>query len=200
MAADHSSCPATAAALLPLPKGWDRAQAGTGSRRGRACSGGRGAVETHPRDHSITESGRLEKTSQIMKSNCHPNTPTPAKPCPEVPHRHLFQPLQGWGLPHCPGQPGPTPDHSFSKEIFPHIQPKPPLTQLEAMASRLLTGYLGNRPPFTLQPSPTQGQCWEQQALLPRGLSWARAPHFPRASLRGSEGPTTLLSPAMSSQ
>ena len=36
-------------------------------------------------------------------------------------------PLQGWGLHHCPGQPGPTPDHSLSKEIFPNIQSKPPL-------------------------------------------------------------------------
>jgi len=31
-------------------------------------------------------------------------------------HIHtVFEPLQGWGLPHCPGQPGPTPDHSFSE-------------------------------------------------------------------------------------
>jgi len=27
----------------------------------------------------------LEKTSKIIKSNHHPNTTTPAKPCPEVP-------------------------------------------------------------------------------------------------------------------
>jgi len=35
------------------------------------------------------------------------------------------------------------PDHSFSKEIFPNVQSKPPLTQLEAIASCLITGYLG---------------------------------------------------------
>jgi len=35
------------------------------------------------------------------------------------------------------------PDHSFSKEIFPNIQSKPPLTQLEAIASRPITSYLG---------------------------------------------------------
>jgi len=40
--------------------------------------------------HRIIESLRLEKTSKIIKSNCHPNTPTPAKPCPEVPHAHGF--------------------------------------------------------------------------------------------------------------
>jgi len=35
------------------------------------------------------------------------------------------------------------PDHSFSKEIFPNIQSKPPLTHLEAIASRPITSYLG---------------------------------------------------------
>ena len=38
----------------------------------------------------ITEPLRLEKTSKIIRSNRHPNTPTPAKPCPEVPHPHGF--------------------------------------------------------------------------------------------------------------
>jgi len=46
-----------------------------------------------------------------------------------------FLNLQGWGLNHCPGQPGPMPDHSFCKDIFPNILSKPPLTQLEAIAS-----------------------------------------------------------------
>jgi len=35
------------------------------------------------------------------------------------------------------------PDHSFSKEIFPDIQSKPPLTQLEATASHPITSCLG---------------------------------------------------------
>jgi len=35
------------------------------------------------------------------------------------------------------------PDHSFSKEIFLNIQTKPPLTQLEAISSHPITGYLG---------------------------------------------------------
>jgi len=30
----------------------------------------------------------LEKTSKIMKANCHPNPTMPAKPRPEVPHLH----------------------------------------------------------------------------------------------------------------
>jgi len=32
---------------------------------------------------------------------------------------------------------------SFGKEIFPNIQSKPPLTQLEAIASRPVASYLG---------------------------------------------------------
>jgi len=35
------------------------------------------------------------------------------------------------------------PDHSFSKEISPNIQFKPPLTQLEAIFSRPIASYLG---------------------------------------------------------
>jgi len=38
----------------------------------------------------IIKSLRLEKTSKITKSNHQPNTTTPAKPCPEVPHLHVF--------------------------------------------------------------------------------------------------------------
>ena len=54
-----------------------------------------------------------------------------------------FEPLQGWGLPHCPGQPVPVPDHSASKDIFPNIQSKPPLTQLEAISLHPTMSYLG---------------------------------------------------------
>jgi len=38
----------------------------------------------------ITEPLRLEKTSKIIKSNRQPNTTTPTKQCPEVPHLHVF--------------------------------------------------------------------------------------------------------------
>jgi len=34
-------------------------------------------------------------------------------------------------------------DHSSSEEIFPNIQSKPPLMQLEAIASRPIASYLG---------------------------------------------------------
>jgi len=39
---------------------------------------------------SHTESLRLEKASKIITSSHHPNPTTPAKPCPQVPHPHLF--------------------------------------------------------------------------------------------------------------
>ena len=51
--------------------------------------------------------------------------------------------LQGWWLHHLPGQPVPMPDYSLSKEIFPNIQSKPPLMQLEAIASHPIASYLG---------------------------------------------------------
>ena len=67
-------------------------------------------------------------------------TVDPTSPCllNHVPKCHIctfFEHLQGWWLHHCHGQPVPMPDHSFSKEICPNIQSKPPLMQLEAIAS-----------------------------------------------------------------
>jgi len=47
------------------------------------------------------------------------------------------------GTPPLPGQPVPVPDHSLSKDIWPNIQSKPPLTQLEPIASRPIASYLG---------------------------------------------------------
>jgi len=75
----------------------------------------------------------------------------------------FFEPLHGWGLNHCPGQPVPMPDHSFSKEIFPNIKPKPPLTQPEAISSRPIAGYLGDQHPphYTL----LAGSCRERYGL-----------------------------------
>jgi len=49
--------------------------------------------------------------------------------------------------------------NSFSKEIVPSIQPKLSLTQLEAIASCPLTGYLGEHLPYYTLLS---GSCREQ--------------------------------------
>ncbi|KAK4814190.1 hypothetical protein QYF61_012427 [Mycteria americana] len=48
----------------------------------------------------------------------------------------------GWRLNHFPGQPVPMLDNPFGEEIFPNIQSKPPLAQLEAIFSRPITCYL----------------------------------------------------------
>jgi len=55
----------------------------------------------------------------------------------------FFRHLQGWRLNHVPRKTIPMSDHSFSKDIFPHIQSKPPLMQLEAIASCPVSRYLG---------------------------------------------------------
>jgi len=49
-----------------------------------------------PLNNRITESLTLEKTSKIMKSNCHPKTTMSAKPCPDVPHLHVFWTPPRW--------------------------------------------------------------------------------------------------------
>ena len=73
-------------------------------------------------------------------------TVNPTPPCllNHIPKCHIcmfFEHLQGWWLYHLPGQPIPMLDHSFSKDIFPNIQFKLPLTQLEVIASRPITCY-----------------------------------------------------------
>ncbi|KAK4809866.1 hypothetical protein QYF61_021326 [Mycteria americana] len=68
-------------------------------------------------------------------------------------HVGPFRNLMGWGLHHCPGQPGPMLDNPFSEEKFPHIQSRPPLAQLEAISSRPITCDLGEETdPTSLQP------------------------------------------------
>ena len=52
-----------------------------------------------------------------------------------------------------PGQPVPVPDHSSGEEIFPNIQPEPPVVQLEAITSRVVAVTWEQRPtPTSLQP------------------------------------------------
>jgi len=87
--------------------------------------------------------GKREANHRIIgwKRPLRSSSPTihPTPPCllNHVPKCHIytfFEHLQGWGLHHCTGQPGPMPEHSFSEAISPNIQSKPSLTQLEAIA------------------------------------------------------------------
>jgi len=78
------------------------------------------------------------------------------------------------------------PDHSFSKEIFPNVQSEPPLTQLEAIASRPVAGYWGEETNTRLttassqvspQPSPDYKHLELYLALWTRLHKAAWAPH-----------------------
>jgi len=95
----------------------------------------------------------------------------------------FFEHLQGWGLNHLPGQPVPMPDHSFSEEIFPNIQlkpcvsniqskppPKPPLLvshtwgepgapSTQDISKLVITRFQVQEPAFK-RPSSCSLQCW----------------------------------------
>ena len=52
--------------------------------------------------YGIIESLRLEKTSKIIKPNCQPTTTAPTRPCPVVPHLHVFWIHSGMVTPPLP--------------------------------------------------------------------------------------------------
>ena len=45
-----------------------------------------------------------------------------------------------------PRQPVPAPDDSFGEEIFPHVQPEPPMAQFKAIPSCPIASYTGGQP------------------------------------------------------
>ncbi|KAK4807134.1 hypothetical protein QYF61_018475 [Mycteria americana] len=98
-------------------------------------------------NHRTTESqNRIGWKRPLRSSSPTINLTLPRPPLHHV-SKHLIQTsfkyLQGWRLNHFPGQPVPMLDNPFSEEIFPNIQSKPPLVQLEAISSRPITCYLG---------------------------------------------------------
>jgi len=127
----------------------------------------------------------LEKTSKIIKSNHHPNTTMPTKPYPEVPHVYVFWTPPGQWLYHCPGQPLPTSGYSLSKEIFPNIQSKPPLMQLEAISSYPIASYLGEETNTHLTTASFQVVV-ESNTVSPQPpLLQTKQPQFPQPLLIG---------------
>jgi len=89
-------------------------------------------------------------------------------------HIHtVFEHLQGQWLHHLPGQPIPIHHHSFSEEIFLHIQSELPVVQLEAIHSHPITATQEKRPaPASLQ-SPFRESCETCRILfLPFPLSF----------------------------
>ena len=115
----------------------------------------------------IIESLRLEKTSKIIQPN---HQPIPTMPLSHFPQCHIhtvLEHLQGWWLYHLSGQPVPMYYQSFGEEIFPNIQPEPPLVQLKAITSYCITVTWKKRPtsPFHIL---FLGSCREWW-----GLPWA---------------------------
>jgi len=97
----------------------------------------------------------------------------------------FFEHLQGWGLHHFPGQPVPMPDHSCSKEIFPNIQSKPPLAQLEAISSRPITRYLGEETNTCLTTTSFQVAVDSSKVFPQPPLLQTKQPQFPQLLLPG---------------
>jgi len=72
------------------------------------------------------------------------------------------------------------PDHSFSKDIVPNIQSKPPLTQLEAIASHPIASYLGEETNTRLTTTSFQ----ESDKISPQPpLLQTKQPQFPQPLL-----------------
>ncbi|KAK4823317.1 hypothetical protein QYF61_000919 [Mycteria americana] len=90
----------------------------------------------------------------------------------------------GWCLHHLSGQRVPMLDHLFSKEIFPNIQSKPLLTQLEAISSRPITSYLGEEINTHLS-TPSFQVVVESNKVSPQPpFLQAKQPQFPQPLLR----------------
>jgi len=77
------------------------------------------------------------------------------------------------------------PDYSFLEEIFPNIQSKPPLTQLEAISSCPITSYLGEETSFQVVvesdkffPVPSLLQTKQAQFPQPLFLNFLRNKDF----------------------
>ncbi|KAK4819760.1 hypothetical protein QYF61_010895 [Mycteria americana] len=97
----------------------------------------------------IESQNRIGWKRPLRSSSSTVNPALPSPPLHHVPQHHIytaFQYLQGWGLNPFPGQPGPVLDSPFGEEIFPHIQSKPPLVQLEAVVVE--SDEVSPQPPF----------------------------------------------------
>jgi len=97
----------------------------------------------------------VEKAAEVARSGRRPAPPCLIDRLLKCHVWAVFEPPQGWRLHRRPGQPVPMPEHFLSEEIFPNTQSKPPLMQLEAIASHPVTRYLGEetnpaspQPPF----------------------------------------------------
>ena len=116
---------------------------------------------------------RIIKVGKDLWDHLVQSLPCPLNHVPQC-HIHTFlEHLQGQWLHHLPGQPIPIHHHSFSEEIFLHIQSELPVVQLEAIHSHPITATQEKRPaPASLQ-SPFRESCETCRILfLPFPLSF----------------------------
>ena len=133
-----------------------------------------------------SENHRIIGWKGPLRSSSPTTNPTPPCLLNPVPKGHIhtvFEPLQGWGLHHCPRQPGSRPDHSFSEEVFPNLQSEPPLMQLEAIASRPIAGYWGEETNPCLTTPSCQGVVESEKVSPQPPLLQTEQPQLPQLLL-----------------
>ncbi|KAK4812344.1 LOW QUALITY PROTEIN: hypothetical protein QYF61_017121 [Mycteria americana] len=87
---------------------------------------------------------------------------------------------QGWRLHHLSGQPVPMLDNPFSKKIFPNIQSKPFLMQLEAISCRPIASYLGEETETCLATTSFQVVVESDEVSPEPPFLQAKQPQFPQ--------------------
>ncbi|KAK4816070.1 hypothetical protein QYF61_011294, partial [Mycteria americana] len=110
----------------------------------------------------------------------------PSSPLNHVPKHHIymyFKNLRGLQLNHFPGQPVPVLDNPFTEEIFPNIQSKPPLAQLEAISSCPITCYLGKETDPHLSTTSFQVVVESDKVSPQPPFLQAKQPQFPQPLL-----------------
>ncbi|KAK4816629.1 hypothetical protein QYF61_019328 [Mycteria americana] len=96
----------------------------------------------HKVPREAEKSPSLEISGTLITPFCYKNKPVflSSGPSGTIPKA---KPSFGWKLNRFPGQPVPVLENPFGEEIFPNIQSKPPLAQLEAISSCPITCYMG---------------------------------------------------------
>ncbi|KAK4825513.1 hypothetical protein QYF61_000026, partial [Mycteria americana] len=104
----------------------------------------------------------------------------------------LFQQMLGdgdsttstpWNHHHRWNQPVPMLDNTFSEDIFPNIQPKPPLAQLEAISSHAITCCLGEETNTHLATTSFQVVLEHDKVFPEAPFLQAKQPQFPQPIL-----------------
>ena len=121
-------CPPPSRAPLPSSALWHLVHAGCWH------------ISLLPAHHRIAQIGKNLKGQQVQPWPNH-TTLTHNPPLNHGPKhtQTVVKHIQGWWLNHLPGQPIPVLNNPFCKEVFPDIQPKPPLVQLEAISPHPVT-------------------------------------------------------------